>query len=185
MNVDHLTRYTAQRQHDINLVRLHLQVTTRSDMSINDLKACPYHSTGKRRPQQIISDTTWPRQPTVTISQQCLWKNYISSTFIRYGRKWRQPVELQETKLSPTLPTAYYTLADYLKSLPQNQQRLLHDYEQDTTDVEIWNAFRSCQRLTIASDGSLLTKAGTFGWKLTTAKHATLFFGSGPVDGPI
>ena len=87
-----------------------------------------------------------------------------------------QPIDLQETKISPTLPTAYDTLlADYLKSLPTNQQRLLHHYEQDATDVEIWNAFRSRQRLTIASDGSLLTTAGTFGWKLTTAKHATLF----------
>ena len=78
MNVDHLTRYTAQQQQDINLVRLHLQVTTRSDMSINDFEACPSHSIGQRRPQQIISNTTWPRQPRVTISQQRLWKNYIS-----------------------------------------------------------------------------------------------------------
>ena len=49
----------------------------------------------------------------------------------------------------------------------------------------MWKAFRSKQRLTIASDGSLLPAAGTFGWKITTSKHVTLFFGSGPIDGPI
>ena len=27
--------------------------------------------------------------------------------------------------------------------------------------------------------------AGTFGWKVTTDKHITLYQGSGPIDGPI
>ena len=122
---------------------------------------------------------------TVTVSQQRLWKNYISSNFIRYGRKRRLPVELQLIKTTSLSPTECDTLAEYLKSLPPNQQRLLHHYEQEATEVDIWNAFRSRQRRNIASDGSLLTTAGTFGWKLTTAKHATLFFGSGLIDGPI
>ncbi|KAI2501468.1 hypothetical protein MHU86_12983 [Fragilaria crotonensis] len=53
------------------------------------------------------------------------------------------------------------------------------------TDLIIWRSFRSRRRLIIASDGSLLPTAGTFGWKVTTDKHSTLFQGSGPIDGPI
>ena len=41
------------------------------------------------------------------------------------------------------------------------------------------------KRLIIASDGSLLHDAGTFGWKLTTQNCKQLFHGFGPVDGPI
>jgi hypothetical protein len=52
-------------------------------------------------------------------------------------------------------------------------------------DIEVWRAFRSRKRLTIASDGSLREEAGTFGWKLTTSNHNVLFQGYGPVDGPI
>ena len=90
MNIDHLTRYTHQQQKDINLVRLHLQVITRSDMSTNNSDICPYHSAGKRRPNQTIRKHTWPRQPTVTYSQQQrIWSKYISSTYLRYGIKWR------------------------------------------------------------------------------------------------
>lgn len=58
-------------------------------------------------------------------------------------------------------------------------------YEQDATDLDIWRAFRSRRRITIATDGSLLPLAGTFGWKITTSQHTVLFHGSGPIDGPI
>ena len=58
MTLDLLTRYTPQQQHDVNLVRLRLQVTTRSDMYVNNLEACPFYSIGQCRPQeQIISNT--------------------------------------------------------------------------------------------------------------------------------
>jgi hypothetical protein len=48
-----------------------------------------------------------------------------------------------------------------------------------------FNSFRAKNRLTIATDGSLLEIAGTFGWKVTNKTKLTLFQGSGPVDGPI
>ena len=185
MNIDHLTRYTPQQQNDINLVRIYLQVITRSDMSTTNKDICPFQSAGKRRPNQRIRKQTWPRQPLVTPSQQRIWSKYISSNFLRYGLKWRQPVDLGTHLQQPKLPTSYDTLSDYLRSLSPHYQRLLYHYEQEVSDNEVWKAFRSKQRLTIASDGSLLSTAGTFGWKLTTSKHVTLFFGSGPIDGPI
>ena len=58
-------------------------------------------------------------------------------------------------------------------------------FNQVTTDVVVWNAFRAKKWLIIASDGSLTDTAGTFRWKLTTNKHIDLFEGSDPVDGPI
>jgi hypothetical protein len=82
-------------------------------------------------------------------------------------------------------PTQYPSLSAYLTSLPLWYRRLLFHYEQDSSDLEIWRAFRSKRRLTIATDGSLLPKAGTFGWTITTSKNDTLFHGSGPIDGPI
>ena len=82
-------------------------------------------------------------------------------------------------------PTSYGSLSDYLDSLPIWYQRLLFDYQQEATDVEIWKAFRSHLRLTIATDGSLMPTAGTFGWKLVTPKQGVLFTGSGPIDGPL
>ena len=146
----------------------------------------PYHSApGKRRPNQTIRKHTWPRQPTVTSSQQRIWSKYISSNYLQYGIKWRQPVDLRPQTTLPQLPTSYETLSDYLRSLPPHYQSLLFHYEQESSDNEVWKAFRSKQRLTIASDGSLLPTAGTFGWKITTSKHVTLFFGSGPIGGPI
>jgi hypothetical protein len=64
-------------------------------------------------------------------------------------------------------------------------RRLLYEYQQLSTNLEVWRAFRSQRRLTIASDGSLREDAGTFGRKLTTHNHQALFHGYGPVDGPM
>ena len=41
---------------------------------------------------------------------------------------------------------------------------------------------RSCRLLTITANGSLLTTAGTFGWKLTTKKNITLYHGADPIE---
>jgi hypothetical protein len=64
-------------------------------------------------------------------------------------------------------------------------RRLLYEYQQLSTNLEVWRAFRSQRCLTIASDGSLREDAGTFGRKLTTHNHQALFHGYGPVDGPM
>ena len=102
---------------------------------------------------------------------------------------WNQMASSANTTYQPPadLPQAieYPTLRSYLASLPTWYRRLLHHFEQLTTDLTIWRAFRSRRRLIIATDGSLLPSAGTFGWKLTTEKHAPLYHGSGPIDGPI
>jgi hypothetical protein len=187
MNSEFLLRYTPIQQLDINLVRLHLQVTTLSDMATNRTSICTHHYEGNRRPDQQVELETWPRQQHVTPTQKRLWKRYIASNYIRYGTKWRNPIDPPALRDPDPQPTEYPSLAAYLNSLPTSYQRLLFTYEQESTDLEIWRAFRSKQRLTIATDGSLLLQAGTsFGWKLTTmTKPKTIFHGSGPIDGPI
>jgi hypothetical protein len=98
-----LLPYTTSQQTDINLVRLHLQITTLSDMATNDdTNACPYHITGQRRPQQVINNNTWPRQEHITKSQTRLWTRYIAASFLRYGTKWRVPWHL------PAPPPTYH-----------------------------------------------------------------------------
>ncbi|KAI2505798.1 hypothetical protein MHU86_8660 [Fragilaria crotonensis] len=70
MNRDALTRYSTQQKHDINLVRLYLQIITLSDMSQPDgISACCYHLNGERRPTQVIRIKTWPRQEPPTAPQ--------------------------------------------------------------------------------------------------------------------
>ena len=82
-------------------------------------------------------------------------------------------------------PVQHNSLHSYLSTLPLWHRRLLSVYTQLGSDIDIWRAFRSRERLIIASDGSLLSTAGTFGWKLTTDKHHPIYQGSGPIDGPI
>ena len=105
---------------------------------------------------------------------------------LRSQTKWLHPV-IDAIRPPPTSPAAteYESLSEYLDSLPLWYQLLLFDFTQEATDVDIWRAFRSRIRLTIATDGSLLPTAGTFGWKLVTPKKQVLFTGFGPIDGPI
>jgi hypothetical protein len=183
-----LQKYTPSQQLDLNLVRLFLQVITLSDMSDPDgLNACPQHILGRRRTNQIIKRATWPRQTEVTGAQTKLWTNFIASNFLRYGTKWRQsPIDTNTSESSENpSPTTYPTLRQYIATLPAWYRRLLHHFEQLSSDLIIWRTFRSRQRMIIASDGSLLPTAGTFGWKITTSKHISLYHGSGPIDGPI
>lgn len=124
---------------------------------------------------------------TPSASQLRLWRRYISSNFLQYSNKWKQPLG----SLHQTAPTQagkafqHTTLQSHIESLPLWHCQLLYEYKQMASDVEVWWAFRSGQRLTIASDGSLREEAGTFGWKITTSKHTAIFHGYGPVDGPI
>ena len=186
MNLPYLEKYSLQQQIDINLVRLHLQITVLSDMTIDAHNACPYNCEGQRRPNQRLQITNWPRQDLVTASQTKLWKSYLSDHFLKSSTKWRHPViDDRRPTPAPLAATAYESLSEYLDSLPIWYQRLLFDYTQEATDVDIWRVFRSRIRLTIVTDGSLLPTAGTFGWKLVTPKKKVLFTGSGPIDGPI
>jgi hypothetical protein len=150
------------------------------------MHVCKHYLQGLQQPDQKINLLTWPRQETVTTSQRKLWTRHISSAFLRYGNKWRRSqlsTLSQEDKESN--PTQHPTLKAYLAALPTWYRRLLSHCKQIATDLIIWRSFRSRRRLIIASDGSLLPTAGTFGWKVTTDKHVTLYQGSGPIDGPI
>ena len=67
---------------------------------------------------------------------------------------------------------------------------MLTTMSQAASDILIWRAFRSRRCITIASDGGLCKRLGTFGWKIVTIDKltdtffVTLYEGSGPVDGP-
>ena len=199
MASDSIRRYTPQQQRDINLVRLHLQAITLSDLSESDGKTIRRQALrGYREDSQKLRDN-WPRQDQLTASQRRLWTRYISSNFLRYDRHWKQP--LGDTRpavrpRSPWLPTITPIMCDalpviecpnlahYLSLLPRWHQRLLSNYQQDASDIIVWKAFRSRQRILIASDGGLRKKLGTYGWKIVNKQGITLFSGSGPVDGP-
>ena len=194
MNPDALQGYTGPQTKDLNLVRIFLQVITLSDMStVDGIDACPFNSQGNRRPGKRMRTTTWPRQEEPTQQQKSLWKKYIESNYIRYGTKWKnrlnpdiiQEVHPPSQEMLPKSEVNHPTLQAHIKSLPTWFRRLLYEFTQIATDVEVWRAFRSRRRLVIASDGSLLDTGGTFGWKITCDKFKPLFTGAGPVDGPI
>jgi hypothetical protein len=200
MNAGHLQRYTLQQQRDINLVRLHLQAITLSDISDPDGNTIRAQALrGYREEHQHIRHH-WPRQDELTSSQRKLWSRYISSNFLRYDRYWRQPLEDQSPSHRPRTPcfpniqpimsdvspvTVAHDLPAYLSQLPRWHKRLLSNYQQEASDAQVWKAFRSRRRITIASDGGLRHKLGTFGWKIVDKHGITLFSGSGPVDGPL
>ena len=107
---------------------------------------------------------------------------------MRYSNKWKQSLG-PSTQTTPTQEDNiihHPTLQRHIESLSFWHRKLLYEYKQLATDVEIWRAFRSRKRLTIASDGSLREEAGgMFGWKITTTTKQALFHGYGPVDGPL
>ena len=187
MDKEALSRYTTRQQCDINLVHMYLQIITISDMSLPDgNSACEYQMKGARRPNQPLCRKTWPRQETPSASQLRLWRRYISSNFLRFANKWKTPLGALQTATPPPETDPHHPLLQrHIASLPLWHRRLLYEHHQLATDVEVWRAFRSRKRLTIASDGSLREDAGTFGWKLTTSTNKVLFQGYGPVDGPI
>lgn len=198
MQRQYLSRYTTEQQRDINLVRLYLQATTLADLT--DLSRpeaiSRYSLDGMRKPDATYGNK-WPRQEAPSRTQKRLWQRYIKSCFLRYVPMWKRPPltarEVQENTTThgmpqpPTVqkdnPTSFPTLMTYIKSLPRTQRRMISDVKQVATDLQIWRAFRSRERLTIASDGGLDGQHGTFGWVLAT-KKLTLFECGGPVDGP-
>lgn len=189
MQQSHLTRYTLQQQRDINLVRLHLQVSTLADMTDPErLSAIRLHFLdGRKPPDWNPQHQHWPRQETPTSSQRRLWKRYLVSSFLRYIPLWKTPPLREKppeihTKNSIS-PTDHHTLREYLHTLPRTQRRLVEDARQVATDVQVWRAFRSREQLFVASDGGLSGHEGTFGWIIAT-KKLTLFECGGPVDGP-
>ena len=201
MNISHLKGYQPQQQEDINRVRLYLQVITLSDISSADGRDIMLSALHGERHNEFQNNPTWPRQIEPTASQRRLWKRYLEAHYIRYGIKWRQPLgpvvpPKRRSHMAPEISTTRthiesQSLQHYLKSLPQWHRRLLTNFHQAATDLDIWRDFRSRRRLVIASDGGLRKGVGTFGWKIVLRQPSasadnemTLFEGSGPVDGP-
>jgi hypothetical protein len=195
MQHTHLRRYSHRQQRDINLVRMFLQVNTLADMTNEDHpnKICLSCLDGKR-PMGWQSTMRWPRQETPSPSQRRLWKRFIVSSYLRYVPYWKQAPLLKSTfvrssfketlRIKTNHNNATFTpLASYLTTLPRTQRRMVSDVVQVADDVQIWRAFRSKERLYIASDGGLHGRQGTFGWVLTSSKNV-LFKCGGPVDGP-
>lgn len=169
----HLECYTVPQQRDLNLVRLHLQVTLLSDIATTDGKSVVSDFLSGLRPPMFQISSLWPRQPITTAAQQRLWHRYLASTFLRYPPHLLQrigpPVDdsIDPDPLFPTLlsPNEYDTLSKYTCALPRSHRgRLLSVYNQVCSDVQIWRAFRSRRRLVIANDGGLHATLGTFGW---------------------
>ena len=83
MDCEALERYTPGQQRDINLVRLYIQALTLSDLSTPDgLTIHEHFLQGQRSASQKLR-VYWPRQSSPTKSQRRLWRNFITSNFIR------------------------------------------------------------------------------------------------------
>ena len=114
----------------------------------------------------LFADPGWPRQQVLTGPHCRLWKDFISTNFIRYPPYWKTPLgsllsldsySLMSSDPLATLlpPIEYASLKHFLKAIPRFYNRLLSFYEQLATDVQVFRAFRSRSRLEIISDGSL------------------------------
>ena len=202
MDTPTIRQYSIQQQKDINLVRIHLQAITLSDLSSPDGSQIRSQALrGVREATQQLRQH-WPRQESVTASQRRLWTRYVTSNFIRYDRYWKHGLGLTSPHLRPraSLPPfiaplmadasqdqprpAHQDLKTYISRLPRWHRRLLSHLHQEATDAMVWKAFRSRRRITIASDGGLKHRLGTHGWKIVAQDGQVLFLGSGPVDGP-
>ncbi|KAI2503242.1 hypothetical protein MHU86_11179 [Fragilaria crotonensis] len=194
MQQSHLARYSTAHQRDLNLVRMYLQVTSLADLTDpGRLSAIHTDFLNGRRPPHWKTHHIWPRQEAPSAHQRRLWKRYITSSFLRYIPFWKTP-PTSSTPSTPTgerptskkvemAPTSFPTIRDYLATLSRTQRRLVEDVTQVATDLQVWRAFRSRERLYIASDGGLSGNEGTFGWVISTRKFP-LFQCGGPVDGP-
>lgn len=142
------------------------------------------------RPSTFEEKDFWPRQSEPSASQRRLWKRYISSQFIRYGRFWRQSpcsTMREETKASEgsSLASPSDNIISLIRRLPRGKRRLLCHTHLVASDSAIWKACRSKRAITIASDGGLKEKYGTFGWQIRFVSDEVLAEGAGPVDGPL
>jgi hypothetical protein len=169
MNSVVLKIYSSQQKQDINLVRLYLQAITLSDISTRDGKSIQKTALNGQRVQDDCQRRNWPRQSEPTRSQVRIWQQYLRENFIqRTDSTWNK-------KLGPVTPNTYKnytvwrrhnasenavapshfdTFRQYLCSMPRWYRRLINNYEQLATNVQIWKAFRRRDRFVeIASDG--------------------------------
>jgi hypothetical protein len=148
MDAKSLSQYTPQQQQDINLVRIHLQALTLSDLSTSDGRNIQPQALEGIRAESYRPRQNWPRQENVTASQRRLWKRYLKSHFIRYDLHWRQelgpsspplrPRAPRPTRITPTMmdvdsqspesSVPAHDLKSYIARLPRWHQRLLSNY---------------------------------------------------------
>ncbi|KAI2499475.1 hypothetical protein MHU86_14995 [Fragilaria crotonensis] len=149
-------------------------------MSIDQQHACPLQCLGQRPPTKDLKTKHGLDSQPLPKHSNDSGKGTSEATIFDTQTHGEHPYH------PPTIAaTQQPSLSAYLQSLSTWYQRLLSHYVQDATDLDIWRTFRSRRRITIATDGSLLPSAETFGWKITTSQHTVLFHGSGPIDGPI
>ncbi|KAI2498083.1 hypothetical protein MHU86_16393 [Fragilaria crotonensis] len=190
MDVARLQGYSINQQKDINLTRIYLQITTIAEMTDSDIPTnIARWALQGERPDDFVSKDAWPRQLPPSSLQKRLWRRYISSQFLRYDRKWREnPIGHTPVNepLAPARPSTHHAgqVALRLKGLPRNQKRMMTHIHFAASDDQLWRECQRKQTLTIASDGGLKGRHGTFGWSLTTPQNNILCEGAGPVDGP-
>lgn len=189
MNADHLNKRCSQTQQtDLNLVRIWLQATTLANLADPDRpNRILLDNLGAKRSASFVPSDTWPRQSQPTKAQICLWKRFITSSYLRYIPYWKTtPVSKQSTV--PVVPPQTSQMTNFLEyishRLRRTERRLLDGLKQIATDLKIWRAFRSKSRLHLASFGGLGDNLATHGWILSRGMEI-LFQCSGLVDGPI
>jgi hypothetical protein len=133
MQPDMLSKYTPQEQRDINLVRLHLQAITLSDISSPDGKTIRGAALHGLRSTKERQRRNWPKQPAPTKHQSKLWRRYIVSNFIRYNKTWKvqlgpvientmsnhQQRGHQACDMTFRDARSYHTFRQYIGSLPR------------------------------------------------------------------
>ena len=190
MDLQRLQGYTTRQQKDLNLVRMYLQVTTIAELvDTNENGKIATWAFEGTRPTNFTNNKAWPRQEGLTHQQRRLWKRYISAHYLRYDRFWRLPPrpqlrDVKETLTTPNIATGSKEVKETMKSLPRGRRRLLTHIRQHVSDDALWEECQKKQTLTIATDGGLKGRKGTFGWLVSAPNETMLAEGAGPVDGP-
>ena len=84
----------------------------------------------------------------------------------------------------PHRPTDRLDMNEQIQQLPPFQRRLLNHVKQNASDEALRDACNQEAPLTIATDGGLRGRQGTFGWLICSSTNDVLYEGAGPVDGP-
>jgi hypothetical protein len=87
-----LEMYNHEQLFDINAVRMHLQITTLSDIAdANGRKITDKAFKGQKLSDRY-SRLKWPRQPIITSKQRNLWKAALEAAFTSSGTILKQPL---------------------------------------------------------------------------------------------
>ena len=80
-----LELYNDKQLFDINAVRMHLQVTTLSDIVDADGRRITEDAYKGQKLSDRYSRLKWPRQPVITSKQRNLWKSALEAAFTSSG----------------------------------------------------------------------------------------------------